>query len=292
MMHRHDLADLIPGFQDFGPIPPKTDPFGGTYLGGTTVMTRLWTTHLIKTSTEDMIVTPHLLSLGCNEPHVTRFLLSVTHPGEVFVDIGANIGYYSILGGWRVWPDGQVWSFEPQPDLYAMLSDNMMVNGFSAMARRHRVALSDRPGTAEMRIFEGYLAASTLRSPSADFIAHTEQETGRKSSTLTVPLVRLDDIMRDVPAIDVMKIDAEGYEPAIIRGAEAILARSTRARIIMEFVPPIMGRAEALDLLALLRRLGFSIYVLEADSSVISFDTDAELADRNFSELLLLGRGL
>ncbi len=287
-MRSHVLEDLLPDYLDFGPIPAKTDPFGGVFMGGTTVMTRLWTQQMIKVSTEDMIVTPYLLSLGFNEPHVTRFLLSVSRPGQVFVDIGANVGYYSILGGLRVHPGGEVWSFEPLPDLYAMMSDNMVMNGYSPMARRHCLALSDHEGTADLRIFDGYLATSTLRQPSEDFIANTEKETGRKSRTLKVNLARLDDVMRDVAAINVMKIDAEGHEPAIIRGAEQILGRSANARIVMEFVPPTMGRAESMDLLALVRRLGFSIFVLEADYSVISFDTDAELVDRNFSDLLLL----
>lgn len=287
-MTRHQLQDLIAGYQDYGPIPAKADGFGGVYLGDGAVMTRLFTQHLVKTATGDMIVTPHLLSLGFNEPHITRFLVSVTRPGDVCVDIGANIGYFSVLMAWRAWPDGQIWAFEPQPDLYAMLSDNVTINGFGGMARRHRVALSDHQGSAEMRIFAGYQAASTLREPSEAFIRHTEMETGRLSHSLTVDLVPLDEVMRDVAAIDVLKVDAEGYEPAIIRGAEQILRRSPDPRVVMEFVPPIMGREASLALLALLRGIGFAIFVLETDNSAIRFDSDEALVDRTFSDLLLL----
>lgn len=282
------IGDILPGIAEFPPIIKKDDPFGGTYMGDGVVMTRIWTTHLLRLSSGDMLVTPHLLSLGINEPHNTRLLASLIQPQDVFVDVGANIGYFSVIGAWRAWPGGQVWSFEPHPKLYALLSDNMTINGYEAIAHRHRLALSDRSGTATMRIFEGYEATSTIRDVPDDFVRHTEQQTGRLSRTIEVDVVRLDDIMRDVPEIHVMKIDAEGHEPAVIRGAVEILRRSRNVRIVMEFVPFIMGLPEAAAHLALCRELGFAIYRIETDASLIRHDDDGVLLGIGFSDLFLV----
>jgi FkbM family methyltransferase len=285
------ITDVVPVTQEYPEIAPKTDPFGGTYMGGGVVMTRLWSKHLFLTSTGDMIVTPHLLDAGINEPHVTRTLMSLTQAGDVMVDIGANAGYYSVLCAWRAHPGGQVWAFEPIPKLYRIMSDNLHNNGFAGMAQRRQMALSDHNGTASLRVFEGYEATSTLRDVPEAFIANTAAETGRPSHLIDVAVARLDDEMANIAEIHVMKIDAEGHEPAIIRGAQEILQRSRNLKIVMEFVPPIMGRDESMGLLAMLRDLDFIIYRIETDASLVRFDSDDELVNLPFSDLLLVKSG-
>ncbi len=148
-------------------------------MGNESVMTRLWTGHIFLASTSDIIVTPHLINIGVNEPHVTRTLVSLIGPGDVVVDVGANVSYYSVLAGWRAHPGEQVWSFEPNPRAFALLSDNMTMTGHAAMAQRWPVALSDHAGTASLRIFPGYEATSTIRVVPEAYVRHTERETGR-----------------------------------------------------------------------------------------------------------------
>jgi FkbM family methyltransferase len=282
------ITDILPDIVEIPPIQGKDDPLAGSYMGDGVFMTKIWSRHLLRTSAGDMIVTPHLVNLGFIEPHNTRLLTSLIRPGDVFVDIGANIGYFSVLGAWRAWPGGQVWAFEPQPRVYPLLWDNLSINGFSGIARSHQVALSDRAGTATMRIFEGYEAASTIRDVSPDFVCATERQTGRQSRTIDVDVLRLDDVMREVPEIHVLKMDAEGHEPAIVKGGQKILARSRNVKIVMELVPPTIGRAESLAHLGLLRELGFSIFRIESDASLVHHSDDEALVDIDFSDLLLL----
>lgn len=287
-MRSFRLPDLVPGTEEFPAPTLKTDPFGGTYLGDGVVITRLWTRHLMKTSAGDTNVTPFLLGHGFNEPQNTRILLSLIRPGSVFVDAGANIGYFSVLGAWRAWPDGQIWSFEPHPRLFPLLSDNLTMNGFAGIAHRHRLALSDRAGTATLRVFEGYEATSTIRPVSEAFLSHTARETGRPSHTIEVETACLDQVMRAVPAIDVMKLDIEGHEPAMMRGAREIIARSPNLRIVSEFVPGIMDPAEALGHLALLREWGFSVFRIGEDAALTPCPDDRALLGMGFSDLLFL----
>jgi FkbM family methyltransferase len=296
-MSTYHLRDLIPDFTDYGPIPQKQNLMSGVYMGKDRIMTSLWTGHNFITYGGDMIVTPHLINIGINEPHNTRVLASITRPGDVYVDVGANVGYFSVLGAWRAYGQnengavGQVWSFEPSPAIYSILCDNLTISGYGGMAQRRRVALSDNAGTAQLRIFKGYEATSTIRDVPDAFVVHTEQETGRESYLVDVDIVRLDDVMCDVPQINVMKIDAEGHEPSVIRGALEILKRSPTIKIVMEFVPTIMGIEESYDLLKTMRGLGFSIFKIEDDASVTRQDDDAALIGTTFSDLFLMREG-
>lgn len=284
------LSDLFPDFSEAPALQRKDDPFAGSYLGDGVFLTKLWSRHLVKLLARDTIVAPHIIELGYIEPHISRLLVSLTQPGDVFVDVGANIGYYSVLGGWRAWPGGEIWAFEPHPRLFPLLSDNLVINGYAAIAHRHRVALSDKTGAAPLRTFEGYEATSTIRTLSPAFVQEADRQTGKTSRMLEVELARLDDVMRDVPEIHVLKIDAEGHEPAIVRGAQEILARSRQLKIVMEFVPPIMARDEALAHLQLLRDLGFSIFRLDSDGHLTPQRDDNALIQIEFSDLFLTRR--
>lgn len=286
-MEKSRLSDIFPGIVELPPPSEKPNSLIGQYLGDGVCLTKLWTRHLFKVSTNDSIVTPHILNLGFIEPQNTTLLTSMTRPGDVFVDIGANVGYFSVLGAWRSWPGGEVWSFEPLPRLYSLLYDNLAINGYAGIARQNRAALSDRSGITELRIFEGYEATSTIREVAPAFLQETERQTGRLSRTIEVNTLRLDDVMRDVPEVHVMKIDAEGHEPAIIRGGVEVLKRSRNVKIVMEFVPTIMGVQESLNHLRLLRGLGFSIFRIEPDASLVPHPVDDTLVNITFSDLFL-----
>lgn len=282
------LSEILPGYVDFGPIPEKLDRMAAVYLGEQTVLTRLWSGHAMIVYTGDMIVMPHLINLGMNEPHVTRTLMSLTRPGDRFVDAGANVGYFSILAGWRVFPGGEIWSFEPNPNIYPILASNITNNGFEHATQRRKLALSDHQGVSQLRVFKGYEATSTIRDVSDEFIAHTRKETGRDSYLVDVEVDTLDAQMAAVPAIDLMKIDVEGHELSVIRGAVEILARSQNVKVVMEFVPPILGTRSATDLVNLIRSLGFSIYRIEHDGTFTLESHDDALVTTDFADLLLV----
>ncbi|APZ99253.1 hypothetical protein BWQ93_12720 [Sphingopyxis sp. QXT-31] len=281
------FADIVEA-HDFGPVPPRPDRMAGVYMGGDVVMTRLWSDHSFLASTRDMIVTPNLINIGMVEPHNSRLVASLVAPGDVVVDVGANTGYYSVLGAWRAFPGGQIWSFEPNPAAYALMSDNLHNNGFGGIARRHPIALSDRRGEAMLRVFPGYEATSTIRDVSDAFVTHTERETGRASHEVPVPTDTLDAVMHDCPAIDFIKIDAEGHEPEIIAGAREILARSPRLKMLMEFVPPILDPGKARTMLGALRSMGLLIYRYDPDAQATRYDDDDALMGFDFSDLLIV----
>lgn len=282
------LSDVVPGTVDFGPIAEKPDQMSGCYIGQGVVMTRLWSGHSMFVTGGDMIFTPHLIRIGVNEPHNSRILCSLVGPGSVVVDIGANVGYFTILSAWRAWPDGRVWAFEPNPNSYRLLADNITANGFPAIVERRQLALSDSSGAAALHVFPGYEATATIRDVPDAFIDLTRRETGREPHRIDVATVRLDDEMAGVPEVHVMKIDAEGHEPAVLRGAMGLIRRSPRLAIVMEFVPAILDGQDARAMLSAMRGEGFAAYRILADATLDPQPDDERLMAIPFSDLLLV----
>lgn len=153
---------------------------------------------------------------GCYEPHVHRCLEALLRSGDVFLDIGAHIGYHAAYAACRVGAGGQVHAFEPNPALHALLTQNLAQFSW---AQAHLCAVWETSGTLG---FEG----SSFAGESGWGTLTAVRDLGKGEHT-TVQAVRLDDWTRkqDLSAIHAIKIDAEGAELAILRGARELLAR-------------------------------------------------------------------
>lgn len=112
-------------------------------------------------------------------------------PGDVFDDIGANVGFLSLLGAKLIGPKGHVYCFEPLPSILPLLARNLDQNGFSNYAIIE-AAVSDRSGTASLATDRGDLRATL---------------TPNTASMIDVSLVTLDEL--DLPTATLIKIDVE-----------------------------------------------------------------------------------
>lgn len=141
-------------------------------------------------------------------------------PGEIVIDAGANVGFFSLRHAPLVGSAGRVYAFEPNPEVYALLDHNVRTNGFGQV-RCLRAALADNAGTVRFSADE--------RSTSCGHIA-LENETGSLVEAMTLDqLVETEGIDR----IDLLKMDVEGHEPHIIRGGLRRAMAITR-RVVME----------------------------------------------------------
>jgi FkbM family methyltransferase len=176
------------------------------------------------------------------ENSTRQMLFRRVKPGQVFYDIGAHGGVYSLTLLQR-FPELTVHSFEPQPE---RLLENLALNAV-APNRVHAVALGDETGLVKM----------TTKERSSNHIS----DKGERS----VPIVRLDDYVRDnkLPSPDWIKIDVEGMELPALRGAEQTL-RGSRPTIICE-INHLSNRygSRVSDLVGYLGSLGYSMYALE-----------------------------
>ncbi len=163
-----------------------------------------------------------LMWTGCYEPELVAFLRQVLDPGTTFVDVGAHIGYFSILAAALVAEIGAVYSFEPDPDCFSRLAVNSCPYPWIIT---YNSAVADRNGEI-----------SFYRSPkqSESGWGAIFNEDGKRAE-LSVRVCTLDNWMsrEGIEKIDVLKMDVEGSEYRVLEGAQALIAR-TRPLMWME----------------------------------------------------------
>lgn len=216
----------------------------------------------------DPVVTPGLVTVGEWEPGLTALLGSTIKPGMSVLDVGAHVGYYSCLAGRLVGPRGIVVAFEPSPRNFELLQANVWRNGLTNVVC-FPWAVSDRPGFVEL-----YLSSDN--SGDHRIYAHGE---GREHVTVRVAALDALEVLR--PPVDVVKIDVQGSEAAVFRGAERLLAASPGALIAVEFAPNEL-RASGGEPRALLdhyRSLGYTIRVQHSEERGVLELSDDEILD-------------
>jgi FkbM family methyltransferase len=161
---------------------------------------------------------------GRNELPVQNAVVDGLHPGDVFVDVGANIGYFSLLAARKVGPEGRVIAVEAVSELATAVRANAQLNGFSQVEVVDAAA-SDSVGEVELMLAEhpGGATISSADTP-PDLV-------GRR----TVRTVTLDSLWADGrrPAPTLVKIDVEGAELPVLRGMAGLL-RTHAPRVLCE----------------------------------------------------------
>ena len=172
----------------------------------------------------------HLARSGTYEPQMTRLLRALLRPSDVFLDIGGNEGYFSVVAASLV-KAGNVHCIEPQSRLHEILQRNFALNG-SAVAL-HQCALSNRDGHVEL-----YLRPSTNTGASSVYRHWSLGFTAER-----VPAERLDSFFdrHSIATARLIKIDCEGAEGLVIDGASQVLADHRAEFIAMEYHTAISG---------------------------------------------------
>jgi FkbM family methyltransferase len=182
---------------------------------------------------------------GVHEPGLTKFLLDrfSSAPGSNFLDVGANIGYFSCLLGKLADPSGRVVAIEPEPQNLRLLEINLKANGLTNVTV-HGCAVGAKDGTARMGI---YKAANRGR--------HSLVDLENCKEFIEVPVRRLDDLVRDagVKSWALVKMDVEGYESFVFEGGAETL--SCAEMLAMEYAPTYW-RMAGIDPAAVFQRLG------------------------------------
>lgn len=146
--------------------------------------------------------------LGIYERRVQNALRRMLRPGDVFYDVGANVGFYTLLGARLVGPTGSVVAVEPYQRNLAYLRDHIRLNSLERSVSVLAAAAAARAGT-------GHLVTENC--------GHHEVRLGADGSP--VELVTLDGVASSHPFPNAVKIDVEGAEGEVLRGAGAVLER-------------------------------------------------------------------
>ncbi len=200
------------------------------------------------------LVPRNIIANGVYEPVTTTTIEDRLPVGGTFLDIGAHIGFHSLKAAKKVGLEGHVISVEPNPDTLRELKQNVAASEARQIAI-HPVACSEREGTLEL--FAGSLANTGMSSLSKK-TAEADGVSGRRFEVRSRPL---DDIVKEagLARVDVIKIDVEGAEMFVLKGARQTLERF-HPFLVMEVKEEqltAMGTSSA-AVLALLRELGYT----------------------------------
>jgi FkbM family methyltransferase len=199
----------------------------------------------------DAAIGADLKKQGFYEPAVTSVVKRFLKAGQCFVDVGASFGYFATLAGSIVGPTGQVIAFEPGPQNQSMLLLNLASNGIRT-PQVHQMALGSEDGF----VLYSYSGSNGFIIPFGGSPSELANRSLVRASTL--------DAMIGDRRVDMIKIDVEGAEGRVLKGAERVLARD-RPAILMEFSPPSLestSHMSGLDVLTRLTSLGYSVDVV------------------------------
>jgi FkbM family methyltransferase len=187
------------------------------------------------------------------EPFETELVQRLIRPGDTVLDIGANIGYYTLLFARLVGGSGKVFAFEPDPENFALLKRNVEINGYRNVTLVN-AAVSRQSGRLKL-----YLSEENKGD-------HRIYASGEDRPSIEIAAVALDDYFVNNPAeVNFIKMDVQGAEGRVMQGMERLLKRCSACQIIFEFWPLGMRRAgdEAKDVVKQLIRHGFTIHLID-----------------------------
>ena len=257
------------------------------YVGNNRVL--LWTKNNYKmfVDSRDVSIAPHLILEGVYEEHTDAALRRLVSPGMNVVEIGANVGLFTLLMCHRAGPSGSVYAFECDPVLAQIARDNLELNGFSRIGTIDEHAVSKEIGMLEFRATTRHRGGGTLVAGLQQIPELTESE----RETIPVQATTLDAFLATYDRkIDFLKIDAEGAETDIMAGGRRIFGDPNyRVTVMMEFAPAFMREAgmDPAKQLEELRQAGFTFSRIDDRRRKLVPTDAAHLLAQPFSDIVM-----
>lgn len=173
----------------------------------------------------------------------------VVKEGDTVIDIGANIGYFTILLANLVGPTGKVYAFEPDPSNFSLLQRTIERNGWTQVIAEQK-AVSNK--TEELLLYQTKSGASNSLAPTEHI------------STVKVQVVALDDFLSSEHHISFVKMDMDGSEPLAIQGMARLIQQSPNIHVLAEYEPGNVKRylSDPLDFITIAEQHGLSLTVI------------------------------
>lgn len=210
---------------------------------------------------------------GIYEPVETKLAMEHIKPGDVVFDLGANIGYFTLIFSKAVGDKGKVFAFEPDPVSFALLKKNIEANGCNNCVLFQK-AVSDKNGTLKLFMEKDNLAD------------HRIYDSGDGRPSIEITTVTGDWVMGEYgvrPSF--IKMDIQGSEPLAIKGMDKLLSSGLPLKMIVEFWPEGLKLAGAnpLKLAQSLRDYGFEMYSVDDTKETLELITDIS-QERNIGD--------
>lgn len=244
----------------WAPNEPQVNDTRYHYLGPDLALCLLKNGMYIYIDPQDYSIASHLITRGYWENWVYAVTCNIVKPGDHIVEVGANFGYYTLAMARDVGPSGSIVSFEANPDLTPLLSRSLIFNELQSRVTLVTKAASNQNGVTTFAI--------SRRNAGGGATAVNAQQDDQR--LIEVETVRLDDAVAISPRI--LRLDAEGSEVLILRGAERMLHRPDVV-VCMEWdVLQMASRGDVPELVDWLNAMGFKFWRIGYDSDLIPVD--------------------
>jgi FkbM family methyltransferase len=209
---------------------------------------------------------------GSYEPGVTSVIRQLLKPGMSFLDVGANIGYYTMLGAALVGPHGSVTAIEPNEKNVRLLIASKTKNGFKQITIIP-CAVGQDIGVAGLSAIHSNGSTTPI----------AELDETQISNVMLVPQLCLDDIVPSERGINVIKIDIEGREYQALSGASKLLL-ARRPVIVSEFSPQLLAGTSGAEYLSWLVDMGYVLQVINQDGTLTGQTSDSTVIMHYFHD--------
>lgn len=228
------------------------------YLGHDRAITRLRDGHFLYVDPRDDTVAAHLIARGYWEAWINKVICALVRPGDHIVEVGANVGYHTVALALKVGPKGSITAFEANPNMARLLKQSIIFNGYTNTVRVLDKAASDQAGMVRFTV--------SHHNAGGGHIYVFDDALGAESIVHEVEAVTLDSL--DIPPPKMIRIDAEGSEGLILRGAERLLERPD-VIVCMEWdLVQMSGRSDIPALISWLTARQFRFWRINGDATL------------------------
>ena len=205
--------------------------------------------YLICSNTVDRILASILWKYSSLEDYETLLVRKTIEKGMTILDIGANIGYYTIMMGNYAGEEGSVFAFEPEQNNFRLLEKNIQLNSMSNVYPIQK-AIADKNGTVNLFINRGHRGD------------HRIFDSGDKRAFIEVEQTSIDEFTKGMDRVDLIKMDIQGAEYLALKGMEKTIKKNPDLVIVTEFSPHHLKKSGA-DPLKFLNKLETSGFIIQ-----------------------------
>ncbi len=207
-----------------------------------------------------------------HEPATTKLFKNIVKPGSIVVDVGANMGYFSLLA--KSLGAEKVYAFEPESKNYDYLKTNAMFSDYSWSIEAKNIAISDTKGKERLYLCSYDSGHHTIKQDRGikDYrkvsLARKIMDRFKKEKFIEIETSTLDDEIEG--RVDIIKLDCEGSEALALKGMKRILAENKNIKMVVEFFPMLlerMGSSPEAFINKLLLAYNFEMYIIPHDYS-------------------------
>lgn len=190
---------------------------------------------------------------GTREVAATKVMPSFISPGDIILEAGANIGYYTIMMAQLIEKKGKIFALEPDPDNYIQLVRNLELNKIDqSLVQTKQLGVADSVGEMQFYVTRNSNLHSMVKPKDPTTIKHVE----------TIKTTTIDAFASAHTRPNVIRMDVEGFEVHIINGMANLLKSPEPLKMFIELHPQIIGADQTVDMLQTLKQSGFKTHTV------------------------------